>query len=297
MAASLERAAIGGRMARTPESRGKHSAEIVALARADGCNDPAIRNPDYLAARLLRPAHRLLLLPGLRRLVRASFERRVPGMFLYHQARTKYLDQLLLAAIGNLRQLVILGAGLDTRAYRFADRLAGKRVFEVDHPGTAAWKRARLHRLGSATEHVSYIALDFNRDRLDERLGQAGYDATVPTFFLWEGVVMYLPRDSVEATLAVIARSAPGSTVTFDYVYRSSLERPQDFHGAAGYQRYVERSGEPCRFGLDPDELSPFLSRHGLSVVSNAGPQELAQLIPPRPVCDYFGIVHAQRLR
>jgi methyltransferase (TIGR00027 family) len=284
-------------MARTQQAAGKHTAEIVALARASGCRDPAIRNPDYLAERLLRPAHRLLLLPGLNRLVRASFERRVPGMFFYHQARTKYLDHLLLSALGGIRQLVILGAGLDTRPYRFAGQLAGRRVFEVDHPGTAAWKRERLHRLGRPTAHVTYLAVDFNQDRLDGKLEQSGYDPGAPTFFLWEGVVMYLPRESVDTTLGVIAQAAPGSSVAFDYVYRSSLERPRDFLGAEGYHRYVERRGEPCRFGLDPDELTPFLDRHGLAVVSNAGHGELAQLVPPQPLCDYFGIVHARRLR
>lgn len=278
-------------------ARGKHTAEIVALARADGCNDPAIRNPDYLASRMLRPAYRLLLLPGLRRLVRARFERRVPGMFLYHQARTRYLDQALLSALPEVRQLVILGAGLDTRPYRFAGQLAGKRVFEVDHPGTAAWKQARLRHLDDPLPQVTYIAMDFNRDALDQRLAQSGYDPAIPTFFLWEGVVMYLPQAAVEATLDVINCAAPGSSVAFDYVYRASLDRPQTFYGAEGYQRYVERHGEPCRFGLDAHEIAAFLGRHGLSVVSNAGPRELAQLIPPGPVCDYFGIVHARRLR
>jgi methyltransferase (TIGR00027 family) len=282
-------------VSRVPPPQGKHTAEVVALARAAGSRDPAIANPDYLAERLLRPLHRLLLCPGLNRLARASFERRVPGMFLYHQARTKHLDTLLLGALEGVRQLVILGAGLDTRAYRFAGPLAGRRVFEVDHPGTAAWKRARLHRLGQSSAHVTYIAMDFTQDRLAERLAQAGYDAALPSFFLWEGVVMYLPREAVETTLAVIAGAAPGSTLAFDYVYRASLERPQAFYGAAGYQQYVARRGEPCRFGLDADELPSFLARHRLSLTGNCGVRELARLVPPGPLCDFFGIACAVR--
>jgi methyltransferase (TIGR00027 family) len=281
-------------MPRAQKAQGKRTAEVVALARAAGCLDPVITNPDFLAERLLGFRHRLLLLPGLRRVVRASFERRVPGMFYYHQARTKYLDQLLLSAIDGVSQLVILGAGLDTRPYRFADRLTGKRVFEVDHPGTAAWKQDRLRRLGRPTGHVTFITIDFTRDSLDQKLAQYGHDASIPTFFLWEGVVMYLPRESVEATLAVVSAAAAGSSVAFDYVFRSSLERPRDYFGAEGYLRYVAARDEPCRFGLDPEEVGPFLAGHGLTMTSNVDSRELSRLIPPAPLCDYFGIAHAQ---
>lgn len=282
-------------MTASQTQRGKRTAEVTAFARASGRRDPAVANPDFLAERLLNFRFKVLLLPGLRHLARISFEHRVPGMYLYHQARTKYLDELFLAAINGVRQLVILGAGLDTRPFRFADRLDGIRVFEVDHPGTAAWKRERLHRLGSATEHVTFVATDFNVDRLDESLRQDGYDPRATTFFLWEGVVMYLPRESVEGTLAVIAGAAPGSSVAFDYVYRSSLEHPNFFFGAEHYYRYVANRGEPCRFGLDPEEAVSFLANHGLTIVSNAGPKELSRLVPPGPLCDFLGIVYARR--
>lgn len=285
----------GGRVPRTQKPQGKRTAEVVALARAAGYRDPAIGNPDFLAESMLDLRMRLLLLPGLRRVVRASFERRVPGMFFYHQARTKYLDQLLLDAIDEVRQIVILGAGLDTRPYRFTDRLASKQVFEIDHPGTAAWKRARLARLGQSVGHVTFITTDFNTDPLDEKLAQQGYKPDEKTFFLWEGVVMYLPRASVEKTLAVIASAAPGSSVAFDYVFRASLERPADFFGAEGYQRYVAARDEPCRFGLDPDEVAPFLESQGLSLASNIDNTVLSRLIPPGPICDYFGIAYARR--
>ena len=282
-------------MAGTREQRGKRTAELTAFARAAGRRDPAVANPDFLAERFLNYRFKVLLLPGLRQLARLSFGRRLPGTYLYIQARTKYFDELFLAAINANRQIVILGAGLDTRPYRFAGRLHGIRVFEVDHPGTAAWKRKRLHRLETSTEHVTYIGVDFNVDRLDESLRHAGYDPGATTFFLWEGVVMYLPRESVEATLAVIASAASGSSVAFDYVFRSSLERPRDFLGAEKFQRYVAYRGEPCRFGLDPDEAASFLAKQGLTIVSNAGPKELSRLVPPGPLCDFLGIVHARR--
>lgn len=277
------------------KTEGKRTAEGVAALRAGGARDPAIRNPDQLAERLIATHLRLLLLPGLRQTARTMLDWYQPGMYLYHQARTKYLDELFLHAIRDVGQVVVLGAGFDTRPYRFAAQLTDRRVFEVDHPGTAAWKKQRLHRLGRSTDHVTYIATDFTRGHLDEELETAGCRLGMPTFFLWEGVTYYLPREAVESTLELVARAAPGSSVAFDYIHRSSLERPSSYVGAARWQWHVERTGEPALFGLDPDEVGPFLEAHGLEAMSNIGPDQLRNLVPPRPVCDFFGIVHARR--
>lgn len=173
--------------------KGKGTAEVTAFARAVGHHDPKISNPDFLAERLLNFRYKMLLVPGLRHLFLSYYDYKVPGMYLYHQARTFYLDNLFLAAASSVRQIVILGAGLDTRPYRFAERLKGVRLFEVDHPGTAEWKRQRLHRLGTHTDHVTYATTDFNSDSLEACLLQYDYDPRLATFFLWEGVVMYLP--------------------------------------------------------------------------------------------------------
>lgn len=274
--------------------RGKGTAEVTAFARAAGHRDPIISNPDLLAERLLNFRYKVLLFPGLRHLFLSYYERRVPGMYLYHQARTIFLDELFLAAAKSVRQIVLLGAGFDTRPYRFADQLVGSRVIEVDHPGTAVWKRNRLHRLGTTTEHVTYVTTDFNVDCLEECLLKNKYDPRVTTFFLWEGVVMYLPIESVKKTLSFIARTAPGSSVAFDYIYASSLARPCDFIGAKPYYHIVRHRNEPCRFGLDPEDVGPFLNEHGLSILSNIGPKELSKLVPPKTLCDFLGIAHAK---
>ncbi len=281
-------------MALSNRQRGKGTAEVTAFARAAGHRDPVISNPDLLAERLLNFRYKVLLFPGLRHLFLSYYERKVPGMYLYHQARTIFLDRLFLEAARSVRQIVLLGAGFDTRPYRFADQLAGTRVIEVDHPGTAAWKRKRLHRLGTATGHVTYVTIDFNVDSLEEGLLKKHYDPSLTTFFLWEGVVMYLPVESVKRTLSFIARAAPGSSVAFDYIYASSLARPRDFIGAESYYRIVAQRNEPCRFGLDPEEVEPFLNEHGLSIVSNIGPRELSGLVPPKALCDFLGIAHGK---
>jgi methyltransferase (TIGR00027 family) len=282
-------------MKRSRNLKGKGTAEVTAFARAAGHRDPVISNPDFLAERLLNLRYKLLLIPGLRHLFLGYYDFIVPGMYLYHQARTLFLDKLFLSAASDVRQIVILGAGMDTRPYRFAGRLKGVRVFEVDHPGTAEWKRQRLHRLGTGTGHVTYATIDFNTDALEACLHRHNFDPGVPTFFLWEGVVMYLPVESVRRTLSLIAAAAPGSSVAFDYIYASSLARPRDFTGAEPYYRIVAHRNEPCLFGIDPEDVGPFLSEHGLTILSQIGPRELSRLVPPRALCDFLGIVHAGR--
>lgn len=289
----------------SPRREGRsHTAEIVALARAVGSLDPALPapNPDVLARRLLDYPARAALWPGLRRLVRSIYERRVPGMYLYHQARTQHLDRLFAEGLeSGVRQAVILGAGLDTRFYRFAERLRGVRAFELDHPATAAWKRERLQRAAVGTEHVAYASVDFREGALLERLEGLGFDRSQRTLFLCEGVFYYLPEETNRATMAALSVAAPGSLVAFDYVYRAAIAEPPRFFGMDGYVRYVAGKGEPVLSGLDPQEVSAFVARYGYEVVSNTEASELGRRYLERdgravgPMSAFFGIAFLRR--
>ena len=132
--------------------------------------------------------------------------------------RTAAIDTAVRDAIANgATQLVILGAGYDGRAWRMPE-LAGVNVFEVDHPATQGEKRAHLGELPPANGIVSFVPIDFERESLDTVLERAGHDRASPTCWIWEGVVMYLTRDAMRATLAAIAgRSARGSTLIVNY--------------------------------------------------------------------------------
>jgi methyltransferase (TIGR00027 family) len=132
--------------------------------------------------------------------------------------RTAAIDVAVRHAIaGGARQLVILGAGYDGRAWRMPE-LAGVKVFEVDHPATQGDKRAHLAELPRAAGIVSFVSIDFEKESLDTVLQHAGHDGSSPTCWIWEGVVMYLTRDAMRATLAgIAARSAPGSTLIVNY--------------------------------------------------------------------------------
>ncbi len=132
--------------------------------------------------------------------------------------RTAAIDSAVRDAItSGATQLVILGAGYDGRAWRMSE-LTGVKVFEVDHPATQGSKRSHLAELPPAAGVVSFVATDFERESLDSVLDRAGHDRASPTCWIWEGVVMYLTRDAMRATLAGIAgRSAPGSTLIVNY--------------------------------------------------------------------------------
>jgi methyltransferase (TIGR00027 family) len=132
--------------------------------------------------------------------------------------RTSAIDSAVRDAIAaGATQLVILGAGYDGRAWRMPE-LTGVKVYEVDHPATQTDKRARAAELPPPNGTVSFVSIDFEREKLDAVLERAGHDRARPTCWIWEGVVMYLTRDAMRATLADVAkRSAPGSTLIVNY--------------------------------------------------------------------------------
>lgn len=162
---------------------------------------------------------------------------------------------------GPVRQLVILGAGLDGRAWRMSE-LADAVVFEVDHPSTQREKRERSAALTKHAREIRFVPVDFTRDSLDDALEKAGHDRAVATTWVWEGVIPYLTRAEVEATLDVIARrSSRGSRVVLAY-QRRALSR-----WLVGW--IVSRLGEPFRSTFTPREMGALVERRGFVVRSD----------------------------
>jgi O-methyltransferase involved in polyketide biosynthesis len=209
--------------------------------------------------------------------------------------RSRYAEDRLADAIGRgLGQYVLLGAGLDSFAYRspLADRV---RVFEVDHPATQEYKRrvrevaggagaaggSGTARAGTAgggggtAEGVRFVAVDFGRDSLGEALGRAGFDAGQPALVSWLGVTMYLDESTIEATLAVLGGFAPGSEVVVDYML------PAGMRDAAG-QMYADlvgqaaaEWGEPWRSVFAPGAMAALLARHGFGPARDVGQRDM----------------------
>lgn len=191
---------------------------------------------------------------------------------VYMQVRTRAIDDALFEAVeGGCAQVVILGAGLDARALRLAERLRGVTVYEIDHPATQTYKRDALARVG-ANSAARYVAWNFERDRLDalvDTLAAHGHDRARPTFTIWEGVTMYLTRPAIDATLAAVrAWSAVGSAVAINYVDRALVERPGPARRVVS--SVVRGVGEPFVTGFDQPEMAALLAEVGFAVVRNA---------------------------
>lgn len=258
---------------------------LVAAARAVGSriDHPDWRNPDRFAIKLLGPEERKVIAgdPIADALDQDTHEFRrdphVMGLLLTMLVRTKYIDERLLEAVsGGFTQVVILGAGWDTRAYRFQELLENVRVFEVDRPAIQAWKRRRVEEeLGPTPENLSYLEIDFQTQKLADVMSASGYDPGQKTLFIWEGVTMYLTGEAVRETLRWIAQQASGSLVVFDFADTSVIEfmqrvqqgfEPQTAYGhlTAVRARQLASWKEPWIFGIPESSSDEFVRALGL---------------------------------
>ena len=184
-------------------------------------------------------------------------------------ARSRYVeDQLAQMVDRGIGQYVVLGAGLDTFAYR--NPYPQLRVFEVDHPATQAWKRERLSSTSIAVPaSLAFAPIDFEREHLADALTRAGFDRTRPALFGWLGVVAYLCLDAVLDTLRFIGSCAPATTVVFDYSIppdRLPPRQRQRFEAIAGQ---AAAAGEPWRTFFEPLELEARLREIGFSEIDH----------------------------
>ncbi len=207
-------------------------------------------------------------------------EWRSPGVMGFLVARERYIDDCLKAALeAGISQVVILGAGFDSRAYRSGGLRPGVRVFEVDHPATQAIKKQKvLQILGNLPAHVTYTAVDFDREDLGERLSASGYQEGARSFFIWQGVTHYLTPQAIDATLAFVKNhSAPGSQIVFDYIYTSVLDGTLKRGEVASMRRAQRFTGEGLVFGIPEGALKAFLEQRGFCEVKDCTREELVK--------------------
>jgi methyltransferase (TIGR00027 family) len=205
-----------------------------------------------------------------------AFDERWPAMELWLALRVAYLDRLIdvMTDRPGVRQVVILGAGYDTRAARLP--YSGVRYFEVDHPATQAAKRARLAGLpGYPAEAATYAPCDFEREDPVERLAAAGLSLREPTLVMWEGVVPYLTEAAVRATATSLARGLdPRSLVAFDVPGKNMAEGKKLSAEDQRARDFVGDLAEPVRFGSD--HVTPLLAGCGFRWVRTVTFDDLA---------------------
>lgn len=262
------------------------TAEAVCFMRAAEQSRPA-------SARILDDPHSALFLgPALKAGLAAYEASGAVSRFLVDQglvlgdlsayivSRHRFIDDHLVRALAEpaLEQVVLLGAGYDTRAYRFKDAIGDRPFFEVDFPSTSR-RKAQVVRDHAATltppRRHAVVEVDFETQAVDERLLASGFKQGARTFFVWEGVSMYLTRATVKGTLSMLrALSAPGSELAMDFWY--FLDAP-DLVGT-GHRAAVNLLhlfGEPITFGIHPEDVPSFFERQHSQVLDVADAPEL----------------------
>ncbi|MGB3552117.1 MAG: SAM-dependent methyltransferase [Candidatus Binatus sp.] len=267
------------------ENQASRTAQSMAMFRAlESARPPKERLfADEFAAMFLSPSMRLAAriakkFSAARNRLIAWIDRRWPGGRASAVARTCFIDRTLRQALTEIRQVVILGAGYDSRAYRI-EGIEDARVFEVDRRETQAMKRRVLmQRLCPFPPHVVFVETDFMKQTLAEVLASAGFDRDRKAFFIWEGVTNYLDEPAVDATLRFVGSNAPGSQIVFTYTHRGLLDGSGAFSVSPNVLRHLQRAGEPWTFGFYPAEVASYLRARGLELKQDLGAIEYGAL-------------------
>jgi methyltransferase (TIGR00027 family) len=281
------------------------SAETLAALRAAAAKEHAlaVRCEDGLAKHFLGVKFTLLSSIRPQALLRGVANAMAPGSYCYAIVRTRHFDETLLAEIrAGVQQVVLLGAGYDSRPFRFREALAGATIFEVDHPGTQERKRRILRRvIDQSPANLRYIPVDFRRESFQQALQANGFARGKRTLFLWEGVSYYLAQPVVEEVLDFVGDCAAGSSIVFDYAIKAFVNGDHSTYGGEKFARWLRKVGEPFLFGLDASETPGFLAGRRLQVVHDLSPEELRETYLRTKTGTYLGqpighvrIVHAR---
>lgn len=216
-------------------------------------------------------------------------------------ARTRLIDETVLRALAQVRQVLILGAGFDTRACRLTG-MRKVRVFELDHPATQAVKQRVLRRGRRSPAHVTFVPVVFGTDDPARALTASGFTPGTPTLVVWEGVTNYLDPRAVDETFALLASAlGSGSPALFTYVDAGMLDGSAVFAGAETTMRAVRRVGEPFTFGFVPSQLPAYLADRGFELVRGEQVSDAARRFYPAGRCPaapaYCHVAESRKLR
>ena len=198
-----------------------------------------------------------------------------PGALSSGIARTKHIDDLLEKTVRNgVKQIIILGAGFDTRALRL-DFLKTIPVIEIGHPGTSKFKLNKLEKmLGKLPQNVNYLQIDFNKQSLDDLATEHNINFNIPTTIVWEGVTNYLTQQAIDDTFKFIAKFKKSPHIIFTYINKLVLDDPQSFIGTEKLFKNLEKNKEDWIFGFQPEGLPGYLSQFNLTLLEDLGADE-----------------------
>ena len=289
-----------GSVAYKPSETAMGAATLRAFAAIDEREE--YRGPDYLAEIFLTEERKNILKdPAAREWV--IHNKIIPGMYEFIIARTAFFDDMVEHALReNIPQIVFLGAGYDSRPYRFGSLIVNTRIFELDSKPTQQYKKELLHsgRI-PIPEQIIYVPIDFNTDDIGDVLTKAGFMNEQIALFVWEGVTYYLSSTVIDDTLNTIKNNSPaGSAVCFDYASHSSATlHNEDVKRLRGMMR-SQYPGEPTLFGIQDGEIGSFLLERGYTIEKLMKPTEMGKTSRAynedssvRNVLELFRFVHA----
>ncbi|MBI5459481.1 class I SAM-dependent methyltransferase [Methanobacterium sp.] len=201
-----------------------------------------------------------------------AMENQLPGLSSSIIARVRYFDDIVKESIGDgLQQLVILGAGYDTRSYRIEGLDEKVKVFEVDHPNTQNFKKEKIIEIfRSLPDHVTYVPIDFETQQLGQMLFENGYNESLKTLFIMEGLIMYIPPEAVDETLNfIVNKSGKDSQIIFDYYPESVVDGTTALAVGQNIRNFLIQMGEPLQFGIKEGTIGKFLSSYGFSKIND----------------------------
>jgi len=239
---------------------------------------PAMKTNDFIAPQLLpvtmRPFLRIKFLRSLMlKLARG-------GLYGYLIARTKYLDSIVESAVkDHFEQILIMGAGFDSRGIRLLKEESNITLFELDAPTTQQSKRKQYKkRKIDSPSYIRYIPIDFNEESLENKLAESEFDSSKKTLFVLEGLTMYLDSESISETFSIIRQnSGHGSRLVFDYVYDSVIAQKDKLYGGEEAYNTVKNAGEEWTFGIKKEELDLFLAQFDFTLMEEMNPVKLQE--------------------
>jgi methyltransferase (TIGR00027 family) len=223
-------------------------------------------------------------IPFLGRLILKIIQNNAPGALSSGIARTKYIDDLLEQTISDgVEQVIILGAGFDTRALRL-NFLENISLIEIDHPDTSNIKIEKLkNTIGHLPSNVKYYQLDFKKQSLTDLANEYNLNLDIPTTFIWEGVTNYLNQEAVDKTFEFIQKFSDKTYIIFTYIDKQVLDNPQAFQGTEQLFKNLKKSEEPYTFGIQPDMLPEYLKKFDITLIENKSADEYRnKYIPER---------------
>jgi methyltransferase (TIGR00027 family) len=222
-------------------------------------------------------------LPVIGSFIPKIIHRKALGALSSGTARTKFIDDLLLQTIRDgIQQVLILGAGFDTRALRL-DFMREIPVIEIDHPDTSKFKIEKLKQQRPLPDNVRYLQLDFNKQSLDDLAQNNKIDFSKPTTIIWEGVTNYLEQEAIDKTFKFIGRFSVNSFVIFTYIHKHVLDNATAFEGTEKFFENLKQNEERWTFGFLPSELPKYLQQFRLALMDDKGATEYrGKYIPER---------------